>query len=367
MSEEDSSIRVMLVDDSAVIRGTITRILKEQPNIDIVDSVANGEFAISAAKRSQPEIVILDVEMPVMDGITALPQILEASPKSKVIMCSTLTEKGADISIQAMKLGAVDCIAKPTSTIEIREGPSFKDMLLQMVNALAPRSPRSRNTPVNKSDDSQVSTPLYSSKEPALYDDAISYKGKPNAIIIGSSTGGPQALFTVLKNFQGFDAPIFITQHMPSTFTKILAEHIEQQTSIPTKEGAEGMVVLPGNIYVAPGGKHMIVGNNGGDTVIKLDDGPPENFCKPAVDTMFRSLFEVYGQKMLALILTGMGNDGLQSSKMLVEKGVRVIAQNRETSVVWGMPGAVAHAGICSAILPLEEIGPWVRRAMGSL
>ena len=302
MSEEDSSIRVMLVDDSAVIRGTITRILKEQPNIDIVDSVANGEFAISAAKRSQPEIVILDVEMPVMDGITALPQILEASPKSKVIMCSTLTEKGADISIpNIMKLGAVDCIAKPTSTIEIREGPSFKDMLLQMVNALAPRSPRSRNnTPVNKSDDSQVSTPLYSRARNPL---CMMMRSRTKASRTPSLSEVPQAdhkhslpssktsRVLMLQSLSHNTCPL----HSPNLF-----EHIEQQTSIPTKEGAEGTVVLPGNIYVAPGGKHMIVGNNGGDTVIKLDDGPPENFCKPAVDTMFRSLFEVYGQKMLA-------------------------------------------------------------------
>ena len=184
-------------------------------------------------------------------------------------------------------------------------------------------------------------------------------------IAVGSSTGGPQALFEVIKSFKDFDIPIVITQHMPATFTKILSEHIQQQTGVPSHEGEEDMLIENGNVYVAPGGFHMHLVKKEDNTVrIHLDDGPAENFCKPSVDPMFRTAIDIYGNKTLGVILTGMGNDGLGGGKVLTEQGGRLIAQDEETSVVWGMPGAVAQAGLCSEVLPLDQIGPWVKKAV---
>lgn len=370
-------IHVMLVDDSAVIRGALTKIIEADISIKIVQSINNGELAIAAAAKTKPHVIILDVEMPIMDGLTALPKILEASPESRVIMFSSLTDKGADISIKALALGAVECIAKPSSAAGVGEGSEFQRQLISTIKGLVPiyeRRPAEKNdaqpaAPSKPAEAPQAhknaaATAAAPSSSYTLHDDTASYKGKPNLVMIGSSTGGPQALFEVIKSFSDFDVPIVITQHMPATFTKLLAEHISTNTGVPAQEGAEGMTLENGQVYVAPGGKHMTLERESTFVKIRINDGPPENFCKPSVDPMFRSAIALYGNKILAVMLTGMGNDGLQSSKELVEKGGRLIAQDQETSIVWGMPGAVAQAGICSQVLPLKEIGPWVRRAV---
>lgn len=369
---QQDKIKIVLVDDSAVIRGALSRILRNDPDIEIVGSVSNGELGIAQARVKQPDILILDVEMPVMDGIAALPKILQASPKTRVIMCSTLTEKGADITIKALALGAVDAIAKPTSSTETGPGSPFQRDLLALIENLVPRIARDQrlnNAPASAKQ-APAAAPRTAIPAPplsapfSLRRDPSAYRGKPDLIAIGSSTGGPQALFKVLKSFTGFDVPIVITQHMPPTFTKLLADHIRQQTGIPAQEGEDGMSIEKGHIYVAPGGKHMLFEKAAGTVRIKLDDGPQENFCKPAVDPMYRSLIEIYGNRILGVILTGMGHDGLEGGRILVEKGGRLIAQNEETSVVWGMPGAVATNNLCTAVLPIDEIGPWVRKAM---
>ena len=353
---------MMLVDDSAVIRGSLARIFENKPDIKIVSSVSNGEMAVSAVEIFHPHVIIMDIEMPVMDGITALGKIMEKHPEIKVIMFSTLTSKGADISIRALSMGAVECIVKPDSSQSIGDGSIFQQKLLGTIRGLVPeeirRAPNTdvRHRPVLKP---AVKTPV------TLHDDKHSYQGKPRLLAIGSSTGGPQALFEVLKNFKGFDIPIVITQHMPAKFTTILAEHIAQHSGVPSHEGADGMILEAGHIYVAPGGFHMLFEQNSfAQTVIKLDEGPPVNFCKPAVDPMFESALKIYKERILALILTGMGADGLKGAQAIVERGGRLITQDEETSVVWGMPGAVAKAGICSQILPLKEIGPWARQAV---
>lgn len=355
--------RIMLVDDSAIVRGFIARILATDNNIEIVASLSNGQQAVESISRHKPDIVILDIEMPVMDGITALPKILAVAPKTKVIMCSTLTTRNAEITMKAFDLGATDCIAKPTTSAELQGTGDFKETLLRLVNSLGSATPALKRAPTPEQPVTQK-RPLYGTSEFKLHDDALSYKGKPSAIAIGSSTGGPQALFTVLKNFINFDVPIFITQHMPPTFTAILAQHISKQTGLEAFEGAEGMVVESGKAYVAPGGKHMKIVREGINSIIHLDDGPAENFCKPSVDPMFRSIVQIYGNKTLGVILTGMGQDGLPSCKELVAAGGRLIAQDEASSVVWGMPGAVATNNLCSAVLPLNEIGPWVNKAM---
>ncbi len=357
-------ISVVLVDDSSVIRGALSRILKADTNIDIVGSVANGEMGITVARQKKPDVMILDVEMPVMDGLSALPKILEDSPDTKVVMCSSLTAKGAEITMKAMALGAVECIVKPSSSQETGPGSSFQRTLLNLVNTLGASTTEPPQPPaITPSAPVNAVLPTTAKGAYSLKNDLVSFKGKPSILAIGSSTGGPQALFNVLKNIGKPDIPIVITQHMPATFTKILADHIQQQTGIETHEGADGMTVENSKIYVAPGGKHMIFTNEGASLKIKLDDGPAENFCKPAVDPMLRSLLGIYGNKILCAILTGMGHDGLKGARELVNDGGRVIAQDEKTSVVWGMPGAVAMDGICSAVLPLDDIGAWLKKA----
>ena len=370
-----NAIAVMLVDDSAVVRGFIGRILEADPDIKIVASVANGEQGVTSVARHHPDIVILDIEMPVMDGITALPKILAASPGVKVVMCSTLTVRNAEVTMKALSLGATECIAKPSNSSEIHGATDFKTDIVRVVKALGKRTDNAaRNRPAAPSAPALPGSGAFVGggngglKQKTSFDLRKHLPGemfRPNLLAIGSSTGGPQALFKVIEHFKGFDVPIIITQHMPATFTKILAQHITQHTGVPAFEGENGMAVEPGKAYVAPGGFHMTFIRRDAKILIQLNDGPPENFCRPSVDPMLRSAISVWGPKFLTVILTGMGHDGLPGSKLVAEGGGRIVAQDQESSVVWGMPGAVATAGICSAVLPLPEIGPYVRQAFG--
>ncbi len=364
-NKQNRKIRVMLVDDSVVIRGFISRIIDANDDMEVVGSMQNGQFALNSIKRIDPDVILLDIEMPVMDGITALPKLLEADPEVKVIMCSTLTQRNADITLKALSLGAVDCIAKPTSSVELRNKQDFNDKLIRMIREIgttkkapahieskvAVRNVTRKIAPENKKSFSLRKT------QNGLYH-------KPDIIAVGSSTGGPQALFGLIKNFKNVKVPIVITQHMPPTFTTILAQHIEQQTGVTAFEGENGMKIEAGCAYIAPGGIHMTLERKTDGVYIKLNDGAPENFCKPSVDVMMRSVVSVYGKKVVGVMLTGMGNDGLSGFKKLVDAGGYCIAQDEETSVVWGMPGAVAMAGICSEVLPLEKLGPWVNNVL---
>ncbi len=345
----EPKISVVLVDDSSVIRGILSRILEAEPTIEVVGSVSNGQMGVTMASSKKPNVVILDVEMPVMDGLTALPEILKSSPDTKVIMCSSLTAQGADTTMKAMALGAVECLVKPSSTQETGPNSPFQRDLINLIKGLGVRPSASASPP--------------SPPTPSAVTSASVYRGKPDILAIGSSTGGPQALFSVLKALGPISIPVVITQHMPATFTKILAEHICQQTGLTAVEAQDGMLVEAGKVYVAQGGKHMLFERQDTNLKIRLDDGPMENFCKPAVDPMLRSLIDIYGSRVLCAILTGMGHDGLKGAQLLVEKGGRVIAQDEASSVVWGMPGAIAQAGIASEILPLEQIGSWLKKS----
>ena len=376
----------MLVDDSVVVRGFIGRILEGDPDIKVVASVADGALGVASTERHHPDIVILDIEMPVMDGITALPKILAASPGVKVIMCSTLTLGNAEISMKALQLGATDYIPKPSNSSEIYGAVDFKTDLLARVKAmgrrpnaamlnrpsssggLKPAMPVTAPTPLKTGTFMGGQGTALATKTPyTLRTHTPGELFRPQLLAIGSSTGGPQALFKLVTNFKNFDVPMILTQHMPATFTKILAQHITQNTGVTAFEGENGMPVEKGKLYVAPGGYHMTFTRRDGRVEIVLDEGPAENFCKPSVDPMLRSALNIWGPKILTVILTGMGHDGLPGSKLVVEAGGRVVAQDQETSVVWGMPGAVATNGLCTAVLPLPEIGPWVRQAMGKV
>lgn len=383
-------IRALIVDDSAVIRGFVSRALGDIPELAIVGSVADGQAGLNAIKRELVDVVILDIEMPVMDGITALPQLIAASPWSRVVMSSTLTLQGAEISLKAMALGASDYVAKPTSTREADATGEWKRDLLEKVMALGTAGWRERarlgktgplpasamvrqtNSPApgaaaapKPATPAPIRTKLYEGGEVVLR--PVS-SNMPDVLAIGSSTGGPQALFSVLPHLKGLKQPIVITQHMPKTFTTILADHITKQTGLPCDEATPGAVLTPGRALLAAGDFHMLFDKQGANIVARLDQGPPENFCRPAVDPMLRSLMAAIDPKrILVTILTGMGADGMKGAEAVANGGGMVIGQDQATSVVWGMPGAVATHGVCSAVLPLPEIGPWLRRkATGS-
>jgi two-component system, chemotaxis family, protein-glutamate methylesterase/glutaminase len=352
---DHSRIRVMLADDSAVIRGLEARALEAEGDIEIVASVPDGRAAVAALARTPVDVIVLDVEMPVMDGLTAIPLLLRAAPHAKIVMASTLTRKNAQVTLEALSAGASDFLLKPSAVRDMLGPASFNRELRTKVRELAAKNGR----PVTGR---PVQLVAEQGRMPVIIQ-GIALRPppmrSPEIIAIGSSTGGPQALLRVLADLAPtMRKPILITQHMPPTFTAILASHISRQCGVTAIEGKEGLQVEPGRIYVAPGDFHMTVDAS---HIIHVSKGPPENYCRPSVDPMLRSLVEAYRNRVLVVMLTGMGHDGLAGSKAVVEAGGAIFAQDEATSVVWGMPGAVAKAGICSAVLPLSEIGHRLR------
>lgn len=362
--ESASIIRVMVVDDSAVIRGLMTSLLEADPTFRVVASCANGSVALQTLLRADPDVVILDVEMPVMDEITALPKIMATRPGTAVIIASTLSQRNAEISLQALALGAADYVPKPMAS-RLGSNEEFRRELMEKVRLFGNRS-RLRRPPRSeaRSDTFAAPKPSVRPREPVVVSLRKPSMLKPNILAIGSSTGGPQALNVVLKNLPAsLNAPIVITQHMPPTFTSILAQHVGKASGWPCHEAVNGEAIVPGTIYVAPGDHHLTFERRGNTTHVKLTSDPPENFCRPAVDPMLRSIAQIYGARALALVLTGMGSDGLKGGRELVAQGGTVIAQDEPTSVVWGMPGAVAAGGLCSAVLPLGGIADYLTSA----
>lgn len=354
-SGQARKIRVLVVDDSAVIRGLVSRWLKSEDDIEVVGAAVNGKDGVEHAEKLKPDLVILDIEMPVMDGVTALPAIRKAAPNCRVIMASTLTQRGAEVTIKALAAGASDYIPKPDAS-QLAGAADYKRELLAKVRVLGARAvmvPAASAAGVATAGGARPAA----SGAPVLR--AVSQKTRPEAIFIGSSTGGPEALRVVIEGLAGkVQVPVFITQHMPPMFTKILAEHLSKQTRAKVVEATDGLQAQPGVFYIAPGDRHMVIHRNLTVTRINLTDTPPENFCRPAVDPMFRSAAETYGEKALAVILTGMGQDGLLGAKPLVAKGAQLIAQDEESSIVWGMPGAVTKAGLATACKPIQQIAP---------
>ena len=348
-------IAVMVVDDSAVIRGLIRRWLEEAPDIAVVATASDGETALRTAASARPDVLLLDIEMPKLDGLSALPRLLKADPELKVIMSSTLTLRNADISLRAMSLGAADYLAKPTSTRELNTVDGFRRELIEKVRALGNARPR-RERP-------QGAQPVRAAAPEPAPRKPLSFRpfspATPRIIVVGSSTGGPQALFKFLGAIgRNARQPILVVQHMPAGFTRILAEHLTKSAGIDAREAVAGEAIQPGRVYVAPGDWHMRVEAAAGGGVLRLDQSPAVNFCRPAVDPMFTSVAAAYGSAALAVVLTGMGHDGLDGGRAIVAAGGTVLAQDEATSVVWGMPGAVATDGICSAVLPIAELGP---------
>jgi two-component system chemotaxis response regulator CheB len=349
--------RLMVVDDSAVVRGFIVRILESDPTIEIVATCSNGQTAVHQIARSKPDVVILDIEMPVMDGLTALPKMLAADPDAKIIMASTLTQKNAEISLEALARGASDYIPKPVAR-DLNGNDDFRRHLLEKITALSQRRKRH----------SAVTAPAFAARKagsstPVLRSAIVR---EPRILAIGSSTGGPQALLTLLKALPAdCSAPIVIAQHMPATFTTVLAQHIGRASGRPSREAVQGEAILPGHIYLAPGDFHFEVVRDSAGLKAVLSKAPPENFCRPSVNPLFRSVARAVGGHAVIVMLTGMGNDGLDGTREIASAGGAVIAQDEPSSVVWGMPGAIANAGLCSAVLPLSGIAPHLATLFG--
>jgi two-component system chemotaxis response regulator CheB len=356
MSVLNSTIRVMVVDDSAVVRGLIAKQLGSDPELEVVCTASNGALALDELKRRPIDLVVLDIEMPVMDGMTALGRIVANYPQVRVVMVSTLTRRNAEISLRALQIGASDYVAKPESGLASAE--EFKRELIAKIRAICRRrSPVAAAQPQNR----PLSQPP---GPPPRTRPHTGPKTRPTVLAIGASTGGPPALLKVFETLRGaVHQPIFLTQHMPATFTALLAEQLSRAGDRPCAEGKDGEPVQPGRCYVAPGGWHMIVDRQGATPVIRLNQEPPENFCRPAVDPMLRSIAGVYGSGVLAMILTGMGSDGAKGCAAVAQAGGRFVVQDEPTSVVWGMPGAAAATGLAESVLPIGEVGPWIRRA----
>jgi two-component system chemotaxis response regulator CheB len=353
----------MVVDDSVVIRGLIARWLGSEPDIVVAASLRTGLDAVNQIERVNPDVALLDIEMPDLDGISALPLLLAKKPNLIIIMASTLTRRNAEISFKALSLGASDYIPKPESTREAGAAEIFRHDLVEKIRQLgakvrraAPASPSPASGPALIQPRGLLRPPV---AQPQLMRRAFSTQA-PRALLISSSTGGPQALMAMVTELGPVidRFPVLITQHMPPTFTTILAEHLARSSRRPAREALDGEIIRTGQIYLAPGGRHMRVVRQGGDAVIALDDGPPVNFCKPAVDPLFISAIDVWQGGILAVVLTGMGSDGMRGGKQIVAAGGSVIAQDEASSVVWGMPGAAANAGICAAVMPLDQIAP---------
>ncbi len=371
------SIRVMIVDDAIVVRGFLVRWIEAEAGLQVVASLRSGREAIEQVERTNPDVVILDVDMPDIDGITALPLLFEKKRDLVVIMSSTLTRRNAEVSLRALSLGAADYIPKPESSREITSSVSFRRDLIEKIRALGARRkqrlnsaralpwavPAARPGPIG---DHAAGAGLrhVASPDTAPVLDPVTFKLRslpsvpPRILLIGSSTGGPQALGAIVGRISSVidQAPVLITQHMPPTFTTILAETLERASGRPVHEAIDGEALRAGAIYIAPGGRHLRVVRRDGTPSVALDDGPQINFCKPAVDPMFSSAAETWGSWNLALVLTGMGSDGTRGAADIVAAGGSVIAQDEETSVVWGMPGSVTKAGLCSAVLPIDQI-----------
>jgi two-component system chemotaxis response regulator CheB len=347
-------IRVFVVDDSSVVRGMLIRALETDVTISVVGTAMHGEAALRGLRATPADVVLLDVEMPVMDGLAALPLILRDYPGTRVVMVSALTQEGAQTTMQALALGAAGCIAKPNAGSVQESVRQVADELIPLVKALGSGFSSS-------ADDSRGSAPerlrASAPSVPAPARPARPLAVPPELIVIGTSTGGPNALAQFFKALpRDIETPILIVQHMPPLFTPMLAKHIERDAERPAAEGRDGELIERGHVYVAPGDFHMEVTRSNGQYGIRIQKEAPEHYCRPSVNPLFRTAAHHAGNRLLAIMLTGMGDDGIEGTRDIVGRGGRVIAQDEASSVVWGMPGAIVRAGLADQVLPLSEI-----------
>jgi two-component system chemotaxis response regulator CheB len=334
--------RVLIVDDSAVIRKVLSNLLASDPDIVVAGTAGNGIQALARIPDVKPDIVTLDIEMPGMDGLQTLVEVRKLYPKLPVIMFSTLTERGATATLDALSKGASDYVTKPghgggpeSSRERVQEELIRKIKSLCMVRDSHPQAKRLLARVANRQ------------------------HARIDMVAIGTSTGGPNALTALLPHLpKDFPVPIVVVQHMPPLFTRLLAERLDSLAALTVREGKADQMLQPGEVWIAPGDYHMTVARKGAALVLALNHDPPENSCRPAVDVLFRSVAQTCGANTLGVVLTGMGADGTQGSAAIRESGGEIIAQDEASSVVWGMPGSVVAASLADGIYSLGGMAP---------
>ncbi len=347
-------IRVLIIDDAVVIRQILTGLLSEDPEIEVVGTAANGKLAIEKIPQLNPDVLTMDIEMPEMDGLQTLRELRKLNIRLPIIMFSTLTERGASATMDALSLGASDYVTKPANVGSVQTAMArIKEQLVPKIKSLAAKArPAAASVVI-----APRPTPTITRMVPHT---------SIRALAIGVSTGGPNALSALLPQLPGdLRVPIFIVQHMPAMFTRLLAERLAAGSSLKVCEATPGQKVVPGQVYIAPGDFHMTVQSTATGCVIATNKDLPENSCRPAVDVLFRSVAKAYGPATLGVILTGMGSDGLRGCQNIREAGGRVIVQDEASSVVWGMPGFVANAGLAEKVLPLDQIAGEIVQIVG--
>ncbi len=349
-------IRVLIVDDSVVIRRLLTDELSKDPDIEIVGSAATGKIALAKVVQTPPDVVTMDIEMPEMDGLTAVTEIRKTHPKLPIIMFSTLSQRAAKETLEALARGANDYVTKPANVGSAALAMQrVREDLIPKIKRLARPEVPGQKVKTSSIPQSTASTGL----RPRIAKDST----RVDIVAIGISTGGPNALAEVMPSLpKDLPVPIVIVQHMPPVFTKCLAERLSSKSQIPINEGQPGDVLVPGQAWIAPGDFHMVLERQGTKIVLAMNQDPPENSCRPAVDVMFRSVAKVYGHAVLAIVLTGMGQDGMRGAEVIHEAGGYVMAQDEATSVVWGMPGAVVQAGLAQSVVPLSHVATEIIR-----
>jgi len=359
-------IRVMIVDDSMVIRRAVSDALKPDGEIEVVGTASNGKMALEKLPELKPDVLILDIEMPIMSGIDVLRGIRQKRIHVRTIMFSTLTARGASQTMEALSLGAHDYIKKPSAGDNIS---GYKAGLKKVAAELCPKIKQFRRRSLMRPAKGNGTAPFAAAntlKQPLKPVQTLRRMPhmKPQIVAVGISTGGPEALAKMLPGLStSFPLPIVIVQHMPPLFTKLLAERLNETSRIKVVEAEEGMALNPGTAYIAPGDNHLAVVSRMGRVFLGLSHDPPENSCRPAVDYLFRSVAKVYGNRALGVIMTGMGQDGLKGLRLMREKGAAVFAQDEASSVVWGMPSYVVHEGLADEVLPVEALAGAIENA----
>jgi two-component system, chemotaxis family, protein-glutamate methylesterase/glutaminase len=372
-----SPIRVLVCDDSVVIRRLVADVLASDPEIEVVGTAVNGKNALDKLPLLKPDIITLDVEMPVMDGLQTLVELRKITKKLPIIMFSTLTERGAGATLDALERGASDYVTKPANVGSVSESmEAVRSQLIPKIKSLTGRAPIMRlarpafgggPAPISRvAGGAPVDTAASPSTRGSLASGGTAAGtsrlpanpvGRIDIIGIGVSTGGPDALTHVISRLPAdFPLPIVVTQHMPPVFTALFAQRLNAKSKVEVVEAQNGETLRPGKVLIAPGDFHMRVVTKANGPVAVLDQGPQENYCRPAVDPMFRSLSEVFGNRALAVIMTGMGGDGTKGADVMIRAGANLLVQDEATSVVWGMPGTAVTAGLPCEVLPLERI-----------
>ncbi|MDT0274482.1 protein-glutamate methylesterase/protein-glutamine glutaminase [Blastococcus goldschmidtiae] len=349
-------IRVMVVDDSVVVRKIVTDVLSEDPGIEVVGTAVNGKVALGKLEQLKPDLITMDIEMPEMNGIEAVRAIRAARNRVPIIMFSTLTERGATATLDALSSGANDYVTKPANVGSVAQSmESVREQLIPKIKGLTGR-------PVGPV---RAAAPVAPPRPPA----PRSTPGKkPAVLVIGSSTGGPEALSKLLPQLPAsLPVPVLLVQHMPPVFTRQFAQRLDRLSALRVVEATDGVPLQPGTVHLAPGDHHLVVRPGRGIHTTGLHQGPAENFCRPAVDPLFRSAVTAYDGAVLGVVLTGMGADGRNGAGEIRAAGGSVLVQDQATSVVWGMPGAVSQAGFADEILPLDRVADAILRHLSGV